>query len=100
MPVRHVVLLRFTPDATEEQLAHFRAGLDALPTNVGNTGAYRHGNDLDLNQGTFDYAIVADFADLADYEQYRDHPWHRQMIDERMKPILAERAAVQYEIDA
>ena len=91
-------MFRFSSDATEEQLLAFRSGLDELPANVGNTGDYRHGPDLDLNAGTFDYVIVADFADLADYERYRDHPWHQQFIAERLRPVLGERCAVQYEI--
>jgi hypothetical protein len=97
--VRHVVLLRFHPDATDQQLTHLRSGLDELPGIVGTTRAYHHGPDLSLADGNHQYAIVADFADLAGYEAYRDHAWHQQLIAERLRPILANRTAVQYEFE-
>lgn len=99
MTVRHVVLIRFDPDATADQLAAFLSGLDELPGIVGTTTAYRHGPDLGIDDGNHDYAIIGDFADRAGYEQYRDHPWHRQFVAERLRPVLADRTAVQYELE-
>lgn len=97
MGIRHVVLFRFASEATDAQIDRFRAGLAELPSQVKGTEAYVHGPDAAINDGNFDYAIVADFADRAAYATYRDHPWHRQFIEERVKPIVADRAAVQYE---
>ncbi len=48
--------------------------------------------------GNFDFAVVADFDDAGSYLAYRDHPAHRAVIDERIRPIMAGRSAVQYEI--
>lgn len=42
--------------------------------------------------------MVADFVDRDDYLVYRDHPVHRAVIDECVKPIVAKRAAIQYEL--
>ena len=55
------------------------------------------GADLGINEGTFDWAAVADFDDLEGYLAYRDNPEHRAIIAEFIRPIIAERAAVQYE---
>ena len=47
--------------------------------------------------GNADFAVVADFDDAAGYLVYRDDPAHRRIIAEYLRPILASRAAVQFE---
>jgi hypothetical protein len=47
--------------------------------------------------GNFDFAVAADFDDVDGYLAYRDHPEHRAIVTEFIQPIVAERAAVQYE---
>ena len=46
--------------------------------------------------GNFDLAVVADFDDEAGYRVYATNPEHLTVIAERIRPILADRAAVQY----
>ena len=58
---------------------------------------YRLGANLGLNPGNFEFAVAADFDDVAGYLAYRDHPSHRAIVAEFIQPIVAERAAVQYE---
>jgi hypothetical protein len=41
---------------------------------------------------------VADFDDVDGYFVYRDHPDHVAVINESIRPILADRAALQHEI--
>ena len=95
---RHVVLLRWTPDATPEQLAHVEAGLAALPSLIPEIRDYKFGADARVNDGNFDLAIVADFDDVDTYLMYRDHPDHVALNADRIRPILAERVAVQHEL--
>jgi hypothetical protein len=52
-----------------------------------------------MKEGNFDLAIVADFDDVDAYLVYRDHPDHVSLFNERIRPILADRAAVQHEIE-
>ena len=63
------------------------------------SGAYRFGADAAVNDGNFDYVVVADFDDVAGYLAYRDHPAHQAAITEHIAPIVAERAAVQYQLE-
>jgi hypothetical protein len=42
--------------------------------------------------------VVADFDNVEDYLVSRDHPVHREIIQTYVQPIMADRAAVQYEI--
>lgn len=94
---RHVVLFRWTEDATDERLAALVRRLKDLPGQIPEVRAYAIGADAGVNPGNYDFAVAADFADRDGYVAYRDHPAHRAVVEECIRPILAERAAVQYE---
>jgi hypothetical protein len=87
--IRHMVMFRWTPEATPE--------LRRLPALLPALRAYHVGADLGLVEGNFEFAVVADFDDLEGYLTYRDNPEHRAVIAEFIQPIAAQRAAVQYE---
>jgi hypothetical protein len=95
--IRHVVMFRWTQDATEEQKQRVAAELSRLPALLPVLRAYRMGADLGVNEGNFEWAAVADFDDLDGYLTYRDNPEHRAIIAEFIRPVIAERAAIQYE---
>jgi hypothetical protein len=95
---RHVVLLRWVDGATAEQRAAVESGIATLPSLIPEIRSYVFGADAHVNEGNFDLAVVADFDDFDSYLVYRDHPDHVAVIAERIRPILAERAAVQHEL--
>ena len=95
--IRHVVLFRWTPEATAEQKRRVAEELSRLPALVPSLRDYRIGANLGVNPGTFDFAVAADFDDVDGYLAYRDHPAHRAIATEFIQPIVTERAAVQYE---
>jgi hypothetical protein len=95
--IRHVVLFRWTPEATAEQKRRVAEELSRLPALVPSLRDYRLGANLGLNPGNFDFAVAADFDDADGYLAYRDHPAHRAIATEFIQPIVTERAAVQYE---
>ena len=90
-------MFRWTPEATEDQKQRVAAELSRLPALLPVLRAYRMGADLGVNEGNFEWAAVADFDDLDGYLTYRDNPEHRAIIAEFIRPIMAERAAIQYE---
>lgn len=94
---RHVVMFRWVPEATEAQKTAVSDGIRALPGRIASIRAYRFGPDAEINAGNFHFAVVADFDNLAGYEAYRDDPTHQALITDHIAPIVAERAAVQYE---
>lgn len=95
--IRHVALLRWNPDVTDAHIAAAGAALDGLPEVIASIDGYAHGRDIGVNQGNFDYAIVATFADLDGYLAYRDHPAHQAFLSAFVKGSVAERTAVQFE---
>ncbi|MFI6505606.1 Dabb family protein [Nonomuraea typhae] len=93
--IRHIALMTWSEEATDEQKAAVAEGLAALPAVIPQLRRFDLGADLGLAPGTSDFAVVAEFDSVADYEVYRDHPAHQAVLAERVKPILAGRAAVQ-----
>ena len=96
--LRHVVLFTWTPRATEEQKQALHAELPKMPPAIGAIRAYKFGPDAGINPANSDYAVVADFDDAAGYIAYRDHPAHRALVERYVSPIVASRAAIQFEI--
>lgn len=95
MGVRHVVLFRFAPGTGDEQRAAIARELRRLPDAIPEIAAYTFGDDAGLVDGNWDFAVVADFASVDDYVTYRDHPVHRAVIADHIRPVMAERAAAQ-----
>ena len=61
-------MFRWTPEATREQKERVKAELGRLPALIPQVRAYHIGEDLGLVGGVnFDFALVADFDDLAGY---------------------------------
>lgn len=92
---RHVVLFRWNDMADDEGRRALADALAGLPAQIPELLAYRFGPDAGLAEDNWDFSVVADFADQAAYEVYRDHPAHQAVISERIRPLVAARAAVQ-----
>src|SRR5262249_37291923 len=94
---RHIVLLRWTDDATVEQLRAVADGLRGLPLAIPEIKGYVVATDAGIGgDGNSDLAIVADFDDIDGYIVYRAHPVHQDVVARLIRPILASRAAVQF----
>ena len=93
---RHVVMFSWTADTTPADVSAIVDGLGGLPAAIGEIRDYRFGADAEINEGNFDFVVVADFESAEDYVVYRDHPVHRALIAERIAPHIATRAAVQF----
>lgn len=93
--IRHVVTFGFRDGTTVEEIAAVTEGLEALPELIPEIRDYHVGPDLGLNDGNQQYAVVVDFETAEGYLAYRDHPAHLAVIAERIRPILASRAAAQ-----
>ena len=65
--IRHVAMMRWKQDTTDAQIEAVSEGLAALPALIPEIAAYCFGSDLSITPGSFDYAVVADFAAVDDY---------------------------------
>lgn len=96
--LRHIVLLTWTAEATEEQKATVAAELAKLPGVIPELRRYEIGTDAGLSPGNADLAVLAEFDDEAGYAVYRDHPAHQAVINDHIRPILASRVAIQHRL--
>lgn len=96
--IRHVSCFAWAAEVTAAQRQQVAAELRALPALMRGLRAYRFGADAGLAEGNYDFAVVADFEDTESYLAYRDHPAHRAIIEEVIRPITRHRASVQYQI--
>ena len=96
--IRHVALFRLKEDAPGGTQQALEDGLFLLAQKIEAISVYHYGADLSLRAGNFDFGVVADFEDEAAFVAYADHPAHIAFIKERVAPVIAERAALQFEI--
>ena len=88
---------RWTEQATAEQKAQVSAELSRLPALVPSLRSFELGTDIGVNEGNGDFAVCASFDDLDGYLAYRDNPDHQAIIRDLIRPIMAQRLAVQFE---
>jgi hypothetical protein len=93
-----VVLIRWKAEASVAQKQAVREGLAALPSAIPEIRNYQFGDDAAIVAGNFEFAIVADFDSRSDFQTYAAHREHQKVITERIRPILCDRAAVQFEL--
>ena len=97
---RHVVMFRWSPGGRRPtRRTAVAAALGAAARGHPDHPGLPVRSDAAVNDGNFDFVVVADFDDVAGYLAYRDHPAHQAVIAEHIAPILAERAAVQYPLE-
>ena len=93
--IRNVVMVRLKPGYDTAQLAEIQAGFRGL--DCPGTLSYTIGDDLGLRDGTWSFAIVADFTDADAYVGYDRDPRHNELRAE-LAPLAEQIARVQFEV--
>jgi Stress responsive A/B Barrel Domain len=96
--LRHVVIFTWTEDTDPATREATLAALRRLPEEVGGMTSFQVGPDAGLVEGNAHTALVADFPDVEAFRAYAADPRHLAVIAEHVKPNLAARSAVQYEV--
>jgi hypothetical protein len=95
--IRHTVMFTWKDDATDAQKKQVAEELSRLPGVVPSIRAYAMGTDIGVDDGNWDFAVSGDFDGVDGYVAYRDDATHKAIIAEHIQPIIATRAAVQFE---
>jgi hypothetical protein len=93
--IRNVVLVKLKPGADATEVAEIQDGL--LNLQCPGTISYTIGDDLGLRDGTWSFAIVADFIDIASYRAYDLDAEHNRYRG-RLSPLAEQVARVQFEL--
>jgi len=96
--LRHVAVFRWKEGTTPDQIAEVAERLNALPATIPEIRAFAVGPDVGSADGHWDFAVVADFDDVAGYRVYATHPDHLAVITESIVPVRGERAFLQYDV--
>ena len=75
--IRNVVMVKLTDGHDAAAVGQIQDGLRGL--NPPGCVAYTLGDDLDLREGNWSFAIVADFADAATYRAYDAEAEHNRL---------------------
>jgi hypothetical protein len=96
--IRHVVMMKLIAATTDADKSAMVEALGELPGLVPEIRSYSIGVDAGLGEGNFDLVVIGDFDDANGYAAYASNADHQRVVVEYLRPALAERVAIQYEL--
>jgi hypothetical protein len=96
--IRHVVIFTWSAAADARRRATSVQALRRLRQDVGGMLALVVAEDAGLSDGNGDVVLIADFPDVEAFYRYAQDPVHLAVVAEHVRPWLAARSAVQYQI--
>ncbi|WP_413166861.1 Dabb family protein [Capilliphycus salinus ALCB114379] len=94
----HIVLFKWTEDATPEAIAAAIEGLRELKAKIPGIIDLSCGENFSERSQGFQHGLLVKFTDKAALEAYTPHPDHQAVVQNLIKPILADILAVDYEV--
>jgi hypothetical protein len=91
MMIRHLLLLQFTPETTEQDIAEILALFVAAKDKIDGIVAVTAGENIspEGKNKHFTHCIAMDFIDAAARDNYLPHPEHQKMKS-RFRPHIAD----------
>jgi hypothetical protein len=96
--IRHVVVFTWSEAADAQRRAGAIEALRRLRQDVGGMTSLVVAEDAGLSEGNADTVLIADFPDVEAFSRYAQDPVHLSVLAEHVRPWLAARSAVQYEV--
>jgi hypothetical protein len=96
--IRHVVIFTWSADADAGRRAASVQALRRLRQDVGGMESLVVAEDAGLADGNGDVVLIADFPDAEAFSRYAQHPAHLAVVAEQVRPWIAARSALQYQI--
>lgn len=88
---RHIVLIKFKDDATEETKQKCLDGLRSL-TQISDAQQVIVAENIQDLDTTYSHALIVDCVDKAAYDRYEEHPHHKDVIANAYRPAVGGRA--------
>jgi len=92
---RHIVLLRFKPEATDAERLAVREAVEKLPSQVPEIVAGRCGSDVGRGPNNYDIGLVFDFEDRDAFKRYIASAPHQAYVQGPAKSV-AQLAVLQH----
>jgi hypothetical protein len=94
--LRHIVLLRWKPDADEAAREAVREAIAAMPGRTSEIRTLRWGDNVGNRPNAYDFAVVMDFDDRAAFDRYLAGDAHREYVVGPARAAVASIAAIQH----
>jgi hypothetical protein len=96
--IRHVVVFTWSEAADAQQRRTTMEALRRLRQDVRGMTSLVVAEDAGLSDGNAHTVLMADFPDVEAFYRYAQDPVHLSVIAEHVRPFLAARSAVQYQV--
>lgn len=83
--INHVVLIKFKPGVKDTDIDDLEKNLDNLPNKIIEIQTYEFGRDLLHSDRSYDFALIALFANLDAIKRYQEHPAHLKILQKISK---------------
>lgn len=93
--ITHLVLFKFKPETTPDQVQQLVEGLGGLPQLIEEIREFRFGVDVLRTERSYDLGLIASFEDLEALQRYQVHPEHQKVVA-HVKTIAASVVAVDF----
>jgi hypothetical protein len=97
MMIKHIVMWKFKDEVAEADKQEMKRQLESLKGVVPTLIDIEIGMDLVGKDASKDMVLYSEFASMEDLAAYAGHPEHLKVV-EFVKPLVCERAVVDYEI--
>jgi Stress responsive A/B Barrel Domain len=95
--IQHVVLMKFNPEVTSQQIDELEKRLDDLPNTIIEIQGYEFGRDIVRSERSYDFALVSLFANMDTLRRYQNHPRYLEVVD-ILKGLCGDILAVDFEL--
>lgn len=95
--IKHIVFLKFKPEASAEQRREVIEELRALPAQINVIREYEVGEDVLRSARSWDAALIGTYDSLDALKTYNDHPAHVAVV-QKIRAISDGAAAVDFEV--
>ena len=95
--IKHIVMWKFKDDVADSDKLEMKRQLESLKGVVPSLLKIEIGMDIVGTEVSKDMVLYSEFQSLEDLQAYAGHPEHLKVV-EFVKPLVAERALVDYEM--
>ena len=79
--IHHIVMLKFKDDVEDDQIGEMASMLEELPNKIIEIHLYEFGHDVLKTDRSYDFALIALFANLEALSRYQKHPEHLRVLE-------------------
>jgi hypothetical protein len=97
--IQHIVLLKWKPDTTEEQILTAFRRAEHLPNEIDGVDSLTIGRNRVRHDHGFTHVLIVRLSNEQALQDYLDHPLRKEYVAEQLQPLEAERIEIDVPVD-